>query len=86
MLEKIKQFLIDRKYEGRRLRPLMDEKEVNFVARVIQNILNQKPNTIREYEYSNFDPDEKEHPYVDMAYYTPIVDYLTENNYYTMVF
>ena len=74
-IEHIKKFLRENKYAGRRLRPLMDEKEINFVSLVISKILEDSPDEISSHEFSKYDKDE--HPFVDQAYFKPIADYLT---------
>lgn len=83
-IEHIKKFLRENKYAGRRLRPLMDEKEINFVALVISKILEDSPDEISSYEFSKYDKDE--HPFVDQAYFKPISDYLTVFGNYMSVY
>ena len=82
--EHIKKFLRENKYEGRRLRPLMDEREIDFVSIVINTILEKNPKEIFPYQYSDFDPDKDK--YVDHAYYRPIEDYLVAFGNYDIVY
>jgi len=83
-LEQIKKFLVDKKYGGRRLRPLMDQDEVEFVAGIISRILEKRPKELVSGNYVEYDLDE--HPYVDPAYFKPIEEFLTKNAFYLEVY
>lgn len=82
--DEIKQFLIDKKYGGRRLSPLMDEQELDFVSGIISKIIKHSPKEINPSQYSSYD--EKPHQYVDQAYWRPIEDFLIEHGLYMEVY